>query len=107
MSNITTYFIGQTEVPDVYLPMANLETSGAGCGLFEYKICGYQGELFHIRDNTLFLKKYPPVGTYRTHVVLEDPLGRFPPISGLYQLAVSRFTCTPIASRYINVKNPY
>ena len=105
MSNITTYFIGQTEVPDVYLPMANLETSGAGCGLFEYKISGYQGELFHIRDNTLFLKNYSPIGTYKTHVVLEDPLGRFPPISGLYQLAVSRFAC--VASRYINVKNPY
>ena len=65
MANITTYFIGQTEVL-VYLPMANLQTSGGGCGLFEYKISGYQGELFHIADNTLFIKEYPAVGTYKT-----------------------------------------
>jgi hypothetical protein len=38
--SITTYFLGQDEVPDVYVPVANLVPSDDGCGIFRYSISG-------------------------------------------------------------------
>ena len=88
-----TYFLGQDKVPDIYIPVANIKFSDDGCGVFRYAISGDVNDIFHIKDDTLFLKKEPPSGNSQIYVRLEDPLGRFEAISTTYQLSVAYQYC--------------
>ena len=94
--SIITYFLGQDDVPDIYVPIANIKVSDDGCGIFRYAVSGDVNGLFHVKDDTLFLKKEPPVGVSSVSVLLEDPLGRFDPISTSYSLYVSEQYCCAI-----------
>lgn len=90
---IITYFLGQDEVPDVYVPVANLVPSDDGCGVFRYSISGDPSGIFHIKDDTLFVKKVPPFGTHDIDIHLNDPLNRFPAISNSFSLSVAQHYC--------------
>ena len=91
---VNTYFLGQDEVPDIYVPVANLSTSDDGCGIFRYSISGDTNGIFHVKDDTLFLKKVPPLGTHNIKVVLNDPLNRFSSIDNTFSLTVAAHYCT-------------
>ena len=40
MTSVNTYYLGQVDVPEVYVPVANLVYSNDGCGIFKYAISG-------------------------------------------------------------------
>ena len=91
---VNTYFSGQVEIPEIYVPVANLSTSDDGCGIFTYSISGDINGMFHIKDNTLFIKKVPPLGTHNIDIYLNDPLKRFSSISNSFSLTCAAHYCT-------------
>lgn len=88
-----TYFLGQNIVPDIYVPVANLLHSEDGCGTFRYSISGDTNGIFHIKDDTLFIKQVPPTGTHNIDIYLNDPLKRFASISNTFSLTVASHYC--------------
>ena len=93
MTSVNTYYLGQVDVPEVYVPVANLVYSNDGCGIFKYAISGDPSGFFHIKDDMLFLKKKPPYGTHHIDIHLQDPLSRFDSIKTDYSLTISPFYC--------------
>lgn len=92
--SVNTYFPGQVEIPEVYVPVANLATSDDGCGIFTYSISGDTHGVFHIKDDMLYIKKVPPSGTHNIDIYLNDPLKRFSSISNSFSLTVAAHYCT-------------
>ena len=93
MASINTYYLGQVDVPDIYVPVANLTYSNDGCGIFKYAISGDPSGFFHIKDDMLFLKTRAPYGRHDIDIHLTDPLDRFNSISTDYSLTISPFYC--------------